>query len=279
MKKGISIWTFSDRSPDVCFALAKKYGFDGVEVGLGSEGPLRYDSTEEEIKEYRKLAESYGLSFYSLVCDDCWANPLTSDDPETCRKGEELVIKQLEVASLLGCDTTLVLPGMVQGLSPDSPVVPYDIVYDRALAAMKKLAKYAENYNVTIGVENVWNKFLLSPLEMRDFIDRVGSPRVASYFDVGNVMLEGYPEHWIKILGSRIAKVHFKDFSRKIGTADGFVHLLQGDVNYPAVMKELENAGYNGWVTAEVFPAEGETTEEVLAINAAAMDKILRNKE
>ena len=114
---------------------------------------------------------------------------------------------------------------------------------------------------------------------MRDFIDRVGSPRVASYFDVGNVMLEGYPEHWIKILGSRIAKVHFKDFSRKIGTADGFVHLLQGDVNYPAVMKELENAGYNGWVTAEVFPAEGETTEEVLAINSAAMDKILNSKE
>lgn len=279
MKKGISIWTFTDRSPEVCFSLARKYGFDGVEVGLGKEGPLRFDSTDDEIKEYRIVAESYGLSLYSLVCDDCWQYPLTSDSSEIRQKGAEIVIRQLKVASLLGCDTTLVLPGMVQGLSPDSEVIPYDVAYDRALTEMKKLAKYAESYNVTLGVENVWNKFLLSPLEMRDFIDRIGSPRVGSYFDVGNVMLEGFPEHWIKILGTRIAKVHFKDFDRGIGTADGFVHLLQGDVNYPAVIKELKGAGYDGWVTAEVFPAANETTEHVLAVNSAAMDKILNDKE
>ncbi len=273
MKKGISIWAFTDRNPKVCFSLAKKYGFDGVEVGLGKEGPLRYDSTEEEIKEYKKAAEGYGLSFYSLVCDDCWLYPLTSDSAEIRQKGADIVKKQLETAALLGCDTTLVLPGMVQGLSPDSEVVPYDIAYDRALTEMRKLAKEAEGYNVTLGVENVWNKFLLSPLEMRDFIDRVGSPRVGAYFDVGNVVINGFPEQWIKILGNRIAKVHFKDFKRSIGTADGFVNILDGDVDYKAVMQELKNIGYNGWATAEVF---SENTEEILAVNSAAMDKIFK---
>ena len=274
MKKGISIWTFSDRSPESCFALAKKHGFDGVEVGLGGVGPLRYDSTKEEIIAYKKAAESYGLSFYSLVCDDCWKYPLTSDLPEIRQNGAEIVKKQIEVAALLGCDTTLVLPGMVQGLNPDSEVIPYDVAYDRALTEMKKLAKIAEEYNVTLGVENVWNKFLLSPLEMRDFIDRIGSPRVAAYFDVGNVVVNGFPEQWIKILGPRIAKVHFKDFKRSIGTVDGFVDILDGDVNYKAVMTELEKAGYNGWVTAEVFPLDGDT-EKTLAVNSAAMNKIL----
>lgn len=279
MKKGISIWAFSDRDPKSCFSLAKKYGFDGVEVGLGESGPLRYDSTAEEIKEYRNIAESYGISFYSLVCDDCWKYPLTSEQPEVRKKGAEIIIKQLKTAAALGCDTTLVLPGMVQGLDPASEVIPYDTAYDRALKEMKELAKYAEDCNVTLGVENVWNKFLLSPLEMRDFLDRIESLRVASYFDVGNVMLEGFPEHWISILGNRIAKVHFKDFSRKIGTIDGFVHLLRGDVNYPAVMKALNDTGYNGWITAEVFPSAGETVEDVLRVNSAAMDKILNNKE
>ena len=271
MKKGISIWSFSDRSPEVCFALAKKYGYDGVEVGLGSTGPLRYDSTDEELAAYKAAAEKYGLSFYSLVCDDCWQYPLTADDPDLRKKGEEMIIRQLEIASKLGCDTILALPGMVQGLDPAGPVVPYDVCYDRALAAVKRLAVYAEKYGVFLGLENVWNKFLLSPLEMRDFIDKVGSPWVKAYFDVGNVIVNGYAQQWISILGNRIAKVHFKDYVRAVGTADGFVDILQGDVDYPAVMAALREIGYDDWVTAEVF---GDDTDDLLARSATAVDAI-----
>lgn len=276
MKKGISMWTFSDRSPEICFALARKYGFDGVEVALGENGPVRYDSTKEELEAYKKTAQEYGIEFYGVVCDDCWGYPLTSDDPAIRKRGEEIVIRQLEVASILGCDTILVLPGVVQGFS-ELPVVPYDVVYDRALEALKRLAPYAEKYNVNIGLENVWNKFLLSPMEMRDFIDKVGSPKVKSYFDVGNVVVNGFPEQWIRILGDRVAKVHFKDFKRSIGTLDGFVDIGDGDVNYAAVMQALGDVGYDDWCTAEVFDANGDM-DRVLSVNSDAMDKILGRK-
>lgn len=91
-------------------------------------------------------------------------------------------------------------------------VVDYATTYERSLEAMMELKEYAEQYKVEIGLENVWNKFLVSPMEMRDFIDKVDSKYVGSYFDVGNVLFNGYPEHWITILGDRIKKVHFKDY-------------------------------------------------------------------
>jgi len=276
MKKGISGWAFTDRDPDVCFSLAKQQGFDGIELVLGTHGPVTYEATKEQMVALREKAESYGLEMYSLVCDQCWQYPLTANDPAVRQKAEDMVRRQLEIASWLGCDTILVLPGMVEGLTPGGEVVPYDVVYDRALEALKRLAPYAEACGVTIGLENVWNKFLLSPLEMRDFIDKVNSPRVGAYFDVGNVVRDGYPEQWIAILGNRIAKVHFKDYDRANGTADGFVDIGTGDVNYPAVMKALAATGYDGWVTAEVFPA-GATSAEFLHANSAAMDCILKN--
>ena len=275
MKKGISIWAFSDRDPNACFALAKACGYDGVEVGLGEAGPVTYNATKAEIDALRRLGESYGLSFYSLVCDDCWAYSLTSNDPDKRRRGEEMILRQLELASWLGCDTILVLPGM---LECDDEVVPYDVAYDRALEALKRLAPYAEKYGVCIGVENVWNKMLLSPLEMRDFIDKIGSPWVGAYFDVGNVVVNGYPEHWIRILGSRIKKVHFKDYVRSDGTLQGFVDIGEGDVDYPAVMAALAEAGYDDWVTAEVSAPDGDV-EALLKRNLTAMDNIFNAQQ
>ena len=268
------MWSFSDRTPESCFALAKKYGFDGVEVVLGESGPVRFDSTKEELEEYRKIAESYGISFYSEACDSCWGYSLTASSPEIRKKAEDIIVKQLETASILGCNTILALPGMVQGLSSDDEVVPYDVAYERSLEALKRLAGYAEKYGVVIGIENVWNKFLLSPHEMRDFIDKIGSPWVKAYFDVGNVVYTGFPEQWIKILAGRIAKVHFKDYVRADGTLNGFVDILKGDVDYNAVMEAFKEIGYNDWVTSEVFPENGDV-EETLRVNSAAMDKIL----
>lgn len=275
MKKGISIWAFPNQEPRDCFRMAKRFGYDGIELSFDESGPISPQSAETELMEIRKAAESHGLSLYSLASGLYWSISLTAEDPAERERAEQLVRKQLDAAAALGCDTILILPGMVSGLSAADPVVPYEIVYERAQAALLRLAEYAEKKRVTIGIENVWNKFLLSPMEMRDFIDRIGSQRVAAYFDVGNVVRDGYPEQWIRILGHRIAKVHFKDYKRAIGTISGFVELLAGDVDFAAVMRALREVGYDGWVTAEVFLSNSDF-EAFLRKTSEAMDCILQ---
>ena len=277
MKKGISIWSLTSREPDEFFSLAKECGYDGVEVGIGNSGPLRLDSSEKELTELKKKADEYGMPLYSLVYDFCWHNPLSASDPDVRQKGEQNVIRELEIASILGCDTLLVIPGMVKNPGePNSEIVPYDVAYDRAFEAVCRLSEHAEKYGVNMALENVGNKLLLSPLEMRDFIDKVGSPKVKAYFDVGNVMRTGYAEHWIDILGDRIAKVHFKDSRMEAGGALVSTDILDGETNYPAVMKSLRAIGYDDWVTAEIFPKGDRDRKEFLTTNALAMDKIIK---
>ncbi|RKY67851.1 MAG: sugar phosphate isomerase/epimerase, partial [Candidatus Latescibacterota bacterium] len=140
----------------------------------------------------------------------------------------------------------------------------------------RELAPVAEQLKVAVCVENVWNKFLLSPLEMRDFVDAVDSEYVGVYFDVGNVIPMGYPEHWIQILGKRIKRVHFKDFRRNVGTLDGFVDLLEGDVNWPEVMAALRRIGYNSYATAEMIPPYTHHPEALVCNTSRSMDYILK---
>jgi hexulose-6-phosphate isomerase len=235
--------------------LAKKAGFEAIELALNETGELSLDSSDSEIISYKKIADEIGIKLSSLACSLFWQYSLTSNNEATRRKAMEIVRKELDFAALLGVDTVLVVPGAVGvDFIPGCEIVDYDIAYDRALAAIKELAPYAEQKKVFIGIENVWNKFLLSPLEMRSFIDSIGSEYVGAYFDAGNVITTGYPEQWIKILGKRIKKVHFKDFRRDVGTAAGFVDLLAGDVDYPAVMDALRAIGYNSFITAELIP-------------------------
>lgn len=279
MKKGISIWSFAEPDIKKCFKLAKDAGFDGVEVALDENGPVSLTSTKEEMLELKAYAESLGLELYSVASGLYWSYNYTSEVEENREKAKSITRKQLEIASWLGCDTILVVPGAVNvAFEPGSEIVEYDVAYERALAALKELAPYAEELKVSIGVENVWNKFLLSPVEMADFIDKVGSDYVGSYFDVGNVLYIGYPEHWIKALGSRIKKVHFKDYRREAGGLCGFVDLLSGDVNWPAVMAQFEKVGYDGWVTAEMLPPYTYYPETIIYNTSNAMDKILGRK-
>ena len=273
MKKGINIWSMPDRDPDACFNLAKECGFDGVELALGNDGPVRFDSTEKELLNVKAKAESYGIELPSLVCDTCWDYSISSDDEKIRKKGEENIIKQIETASILGCDTILVLAGMVTSYKPGSEVVHYEVAYNRAFESMCRLSEYAEKYNVNLGIENVGNKLLLSPLETRDFIDKINSPKVKHYFDVGNVIKTGYPEQWIDILGSRIAKVHVKDVRFEDGLYKQ-VDSLSGDVNYKAVKESLRKVGYDDWITAEVVKSRDDV-KEFLNINSRAMDKII----
>ncbi len=276
MKKGISIWSFAESDLKKCFELAKDAGFDGVEVALAEDGPLTLKSTREEILAVKKMAEDVGIELYSVASGLYWDYNYTSNAPEIREKAKEITKKQLEIASLLGCDTILVIPGAVDvAFNPNAEVVEYDVAYKRAFEALKELAPYAEELKVAIGIENVWNKFLLSPLEMAELIDKVGSEYVGTYFDVGNVLLTGYPEHWIKVLGKRIKKVHFKDYRKEAGGLCGFVDLLSGEVNWPKVMEQFKAIGYDGWVSAEMLPPYTYYPETIIYNTSNAMDKIL----
>jgi hexulose-6-phosphate isomerase len=227
----------------------------------------------------KKQAEEIGLDIPSLASWLPWEYSLTSENPNQRSKAKDIVRKQIEAAALLGAETALVVPGYVGvDFVLNSEVCDYEVVYERALEAFFELAEDAKAANVTIGVENVWNKFLLSPLEMRDFIDKINSPFVGVYFDVGNVLLTGYPEHWIRILNSRIKKVHFKDYRRSPGGFNAFVDLLAGDVDYPAVVTALKTIGYSNYCTAEMMPTYKHYTNQMIYNTSATMDSILRRK-
>ena len=279
MKKGINIWSFPSGTVKENLALAKKAGFEGVELALGAEGELSMSSSERELVEIRKTAEDMGLSLYSLSSGLCWDYRLSDDDAANRIKAKDMIKKQLEAAKILGADTILVIPGVVNvEFSYPERRVAYDVVYERSLEGIFELKGYAEELGVNIGLENVWNKFLLSPMEMRDFIDKIGSDYVGSYLDVGNTLYCSYPEDWIRILGKRIKKVHFKDYRMAAGGLHGFVDLLAGDVNYPEVVKALNEIGYDGWVSAEMIPNYKYYTEAIIYNTSYSMDKILGRK-
>ena len=279
MKKGINIWSFPQGTVKESLELAKDAGFEGVELAIGPVGELTPDSTDAEIKEVKNIADGLGLSLYSLSNGLCWDYRLSDDNPAVRQRAKDIIKKQIDTAKLLGADTVLVIPGAVNvSFSMPEVKVAYDVVYNRALEGLEELKAYAESAQIYIGLENVWNKFLLSPMEMRDFIDKVDSPYVGSYFDVGNTLYCSYPEDWIRILGNRIKKVHFKDYRVNVGSLDGFVDLLAGDANYPEVVKALGEVGYDGWVSAEMIPNYKYHTEAIIYNTSLAMDKILGRK-
>ncbi|WP_178021357.1 sugar phosphate isomerase/epimerase [uncultured Paenibacillus sp.] len=277
MKKGINIWSFREGTTIAeSVRLAKAAGFEGIELSLNEDGELGLQTTDKEAGEIRRHVEDAGLEIAGLATGLYWSYSMTSDQEANRIKAADICKKQLELAAALGVDAILVIPGAVGvDFIPGSGVVPYDKAYDRALEAIGKLAVEAEKAGVSIGIENVWNKFLLSPLEIRGFIDAVGSPYVGSYLDIGNVLYSGYPEHWVRILGPRIKKVHFKDYRREAGGLHGFVDLLAGNVDYPAVVAALREVGYTNYVTAEMIPHYEHHSEQIIFNTSAAMDAIL----
>lgn len=277
MLKTISTWAFDAARPaSAVFALAREHGFEGVEVSIGGAGfglshQVRLDSTPQECAQVLEAARQAGVTLSSMASGFGWEWPITSPDSQVRARAVEATKQALRVASYLKLDAMLLVPGGVGADFIEGFVVTdYEEAYVNALESLKQIAPVAEAVGVSVGVENVWNRFLLSPLEFRAFLDEVNSPRVGCYFDVGNVLLLGYPEQWIRILGERIVRVHFKDFQKKIGTLDGFCPLLEGDVDYPAVMSALKATGYDGPVTAEFFGVEDQ-----LPAISKAMDAIL----
>ncbi len=290
-RKGINIWSFpADYSIKQCMKLAKQAGFEGIELALSAEGPLNLDSTKDQLDNIRQNAAEFDISINALATGLYWQYSFTSDQAWVREKAKLVARRQIEIASALGADTILVCPGAVgvdfqpNEVVPDansieffvgSEIIDYDVAYERSLAALKELAEFAEEHKVRMGIENIWNKFLLSPLEMRRFIDEIDSPWVGAWVDVANMLMFGYPEQWLKILGKRVVKVHFKDFRRSINNLNGFVDLLSGDVNWKAVKSTLDYIGYDGWVNAEMTPTYQQYPEQMIFNCSAAMDRIL----
>jgi hexulose-6-phosphate isomerase len=280
MRKGINYWSFPggmEGKLDIKAAAteAKRLGYEGMEICLFGSGALSIDMDESDLVRARRVLDSAGIQAASVATELMWTYPLSSSDPAVREKGKSVVRHMLRTASALGATSILVIPGAVESLFLAEPeVVPYEVAMARADEAIRELAVEAERNRVAIGVENVWNKLFLSPLEARDFVDRIGSEYVGWFFDIGNILLTGFPEQWINILGKRLKKVHAKDFRRSIGTIDGFVDLLEGDVNWPAVMKALRQVGYDDFVIAEMVP-QYQHAAEVRAANASlALDQI-----
>lgn len=276
MRKSISIWSFTNQPVRECIKLAKEAGFLGIELALEESGEIGLNTSPDELLSIREYADNLGIKIHSVATGLYWSYSLVSNNENQRIKAMKIAKKQIEIAKIIGADSVLIIPGHVSvSFAPDLGVIEYDIAYKRSLDAIKKLKPIAEELEINIGLENVWNNFLLSPLEMRNFIDEIDSPYVGVYFDVGNVLATGYPEHWIKILGNRIKKVHFKDYRINPGGLNSFVDLLSGDVNWPAVIDAFADNSYDGWVTAEMLPPYKYFSDQIVYNTSLSMDRIL----
>ena len=278
----ISYWAFEDglsgrRSVSEAMRLAKQAGFDGIELAVSPAGDLTPNTSAAKCKQIAAEAKEIGIKIGSVASGLLWETNPASASKRVRDKALATTKKCLRVTADLGAKHLLVLPGHVDVFFlPDAEVVPYDDCYKRALTFCKAVGRTAEKLGVYACLENVWNRFLASPLEFRQFIKDVGNPRVAAYFDVGNVWNFGYPQHWIKILGRRIKRVHVKDFKRSVGTAEGFCNLGDGDVPLAESLKILARLGYNGPVTAEVGIGPDDKNEAAfLRKTAKRLKKIL----
>ncbi|TIX90941.1 sugar phosphate isomerase/epimerase [Rhizobium sp. P44RR-XXIV] len=224
------------------FQLLRDLGYDGVELDSPNDLPL------DEVLNAR---DKTGLHIPGLVNAVHWKRPLTDPDSSARQACVDSMIKSLHDAKLYGATTVLLVPGVVNAGTS------YKTAYARAGEEIAKILPAAEASGVSIALENVWNDFLLSPLEASDFIDRFNHPKLGWYFDVGNVLRYGRPTHWIEALGKRILKIDIKEYSlekmNSQGPWKGFdVELGEGDCDWAAVNKALSDIGYSGWGSIEV---------------------------
>lgn len=263
-----------DLEPRDQFARAADAGFHGIELRLDADGRVGLPAPYDEPDRAAELARSAGLELPSTLGPH-FLDLFPLEVEESLPRILERTDRALQSAKALGAGAILQIPGFVQVMwDPKSPIVPYDVAYERSVTIYRELRPLAERHGVMLCLENVWNRFLLSPLEFRRFIDEIDSPWIRAYFDVGNVVVNSFPEHWVRILGDRIGRMHLKDFKTAIGNLQGFVMLLEGNVNWREVMVAIRESGYRGYLTAEYGPyAHGP--DVLLAHLSASMDAII----
>lgn len=285
MKKSINLWAFpypQKMSLLQCLQLAKDAGFDGIELNYDLESDLSPKAGTREFQQIRSAADRIGIAISGLCSFLFWPFPLTSNDEAKRRRGLELADRMAHAAHDLGVENLLVVPGAVHiPWRDDHEPVPNDVCDRRAREAVATLVKTAERLKVSLNIENIFfNGYLMTPMEMNAFVDSFSSPAVRVHFDTGNIMLFQHPEHWIPILGTRIANVHFKEFTKK-GTdhsLESFRPLLDGTTNWPAVMAALEATGYHGYCTFEYFHPYAHYPEALIYQTSDSLDRMLGRK-
>jgi len=271
-RKGVCLGIFPRNMPLAeSFQRAKSAGFDGIELPVGGEINLK--STPEDLKRIEGAARQAGIT---IVC--LWASePLSSNwlndpDPAVRARGVDGVKRGIEIARALNCGAMLLVPGRL-GQGARFQITSEDS-WDRITEELRKLVPFAAQGKVILCPENVWNKFLVSPLDMRNFVDQFKSPWVGTEFDIGNILQYGFPEDWILTLGSRIKRVHLKDYKLSARAEQGrFVDLMEGDVNWKGVMAALVKVGYQGWLSPEIGydPKDPDQLKKLSAV----VDKII----
>ena len=257
--------------PDECFRQARNAGFEGVEVRMGNQ--VTVSSTADDLKRLAGAAEKARITIVSLWVSPALSdNPLNSPDTAVRAKGVEVLHKTIDFAKWLNCGALLIVPGRL-GDGPKLKVG-YQDTWDRVTAELRKAIAHAAQNKVLLTLENVWNKFLVSPLEMRAFVDQFRSPWLQTHFDIGNVMQFGYPQDWILTLGPRIKRIHVKDYKLSQRAEQGrFVELLEGDVDWKEVMAALVKVGYRGYLSPEIGHRQDDA-DQLMKVSRA-LDKIL----
>jgi hexulose-6-phosphate isomerase len=230
------------------FQIARDAGFAAIEC------PTTPDPAQAE--EILAASRKSDLRIHSVMNAEHWRSPLSSADPAVVEKSLDGMRTSLRNAALWGADTVLLVPAVV------NPETTYAQAWERSQRQIRTLIPLARELKVIIGIEEVWNKFLLSPLEFARYIDEFASPTIRAYFDIGNVAINAYPQDWIRTLGKRIVKLHVKDFSFKKRTAE-FTPLLEGEIDWRAVHAALSDIGYQGTATVELPAGDAAYLTEV----------------
>ena len=234
----------------------KEAGYEVLELAIHDDCELNVDTPEAQLKEWKAMGDDMGVEIASL-CSGGRAGTLINPDPEENKAAQAKTLRVLETAAKMGVGDVLIVLGAI------TEALPYDVAYDTALKTLQAMKPEIEKIGVNFDVEYVWGKFLVSPLEMRDFLDKVDSKNIGFYFDNGNMMLIGFAEQWARICGKHINMVHVKDFVRK---EYKFVPLTEGDTNWPLVMKTLRDIGYDGPIIQECSgtPDDHKKTAETM---------------
>ncbi len=253
MKKGLNLWTVIGFSGELrlvedAIRVGAEIGYDGIEFVFddSSIDPARLSKTDR--KRFLELANSYNIIYPSVATGVFWKYNLGSPDKELRERGIEYIRRGIELAYDLNAKVLLVVPAVA------NPEISYKKLYENSQKSILSIADYAAEYDVIIGIENVWNKFLYSPLEYRRFIEEINHDYVKAYLDVGNIVNLGYIENWLEIIKDMIAMIHVKDFDVKIGNINGFRHLLQGSINWKKVIGKIRETGYDGFLNVECPP-------------------------
>lgn len=259
MKKSLNAWTVEGSlNFEEMFAAVSAAGFDGIELNVDGSGAhsITLSTTKEEFAAIRALSEKYALPVVS-ISTSLWGAKMSH--PDEWEAGRALMRKQLEAAKELGAKGILVVPG--GGMGGEYTLA---VARKNSLEFMKSMKDEIEAGDIFVGVENVWNGFFLSPYDMVSFIDEVGSPKIGAYLDAGNMLAFSVSEYWVEVLGKRIGCVHVKDYLRNGGINSGgtWQDITHGSANWQAIIPELRKAGFDGYLTGEVFKADDDMTFE-----------------